>query len=38
LRAQREARRTGSRPMVDRGPGYEKMMRGEFTPWTRSNA
>ena len=24
------------RPMIDRGDGYEKMLRGEVVPWTRS--
>jgi N-methylhydantoinase B len=36
LRGKLAARRGGSRPMIDRGEGYEKMLRGEVLPWTRS--
>jgi N-methylhydantoinase B len=32
LRAGLRAARKGSLPMIDRGPGYEKMLRGEFGP------
>jgi N-methylhydantoinase B len=32
LRAQLNAGRKGPLPMIDRGPGYEKMLRGEFGP------
>jgi N-methylhydantoinase B len=37
--AQRErlkAKRGGARPMIDRGDGFEKMIRGEAKPWTHS--
>jgi N-methylhydantoinase B len=36
LRAKLKAERRGARPIIDRGEGYEKMLRGEFVPWTRS--
>jgi len=32
LRAALRAARTAPLPMIDRGPGYEKMLRGEFGP------
>lgn len=32
LRADLRAQRTGPLPMIDRGPGYERMMRGECAP------
>jgi N-methylhydantoinase B len=32
LRAELRAARTAPLPMIDRGPGYEKMLRGEFGP------
>ena len=28
--------RTSEPPMIDRGAGFEKMLRGEVKPWTRS--
>jgi N-methylhydantoinase B len=34
-RAELRARRTASLPMVDRGDGYEKMLRGECAPRMR---
>jgi N-methylhydantoinase B len=36
LRAKLCAERREHRPMIDRGQGYEKMLRGEVMPWTRS--
>jgi hypothetical protein len=36
LRAKLAARRGKDLPMIDRGEGYEKMLRGEVVPWTRS--
>jgi len=32
LRTEMRAARTAPLPMIDRGPGYEKMVRGEFGP------
>ena len=37
LRAQLAGKRTGPLPMIDRGEGFEKMMRGECEPRMRSN-
>jgi hypothetical protein len=31
-----QAQRGGARPAIDRGDGYEKMLRGEVKPWQRS--
>ena len=36
LRQQRSAERPGPPAIIDRGEGFEKMLRGEFKPWTRS--
>ena len=36
LRAKLEAGRSKDRPIIDRGEGYEKMIRGEVVPWTRT--
>jgi len=36
LRAKLVARRGKDLPMIDRGEGYAKMLRGEVVPWTRS--
>ena len=36
LRAKLHGRRRKDRPIIDRGDGYEKMLRGEVVPWTRS--
>ena len=36
LRTKHRASRTGTPPMIDRGEGYEKMIRGEFRPWVRT--
>ena len=36
LRAKLEAGRSKDRPIIDRGEGYEKMLRGEVMPWTRT--
>ena len=36
LRAKFKAARKSAPPMIDRGSGFEKMMRGEFKPWVRS--
>jgi N-methylhydantoinase B len=36
LRARLLAARRKDRPIIDRGEGYEKMLRGEVVPWTRS--
>jgi N-methylhydantoinase B len=36
LRAKPQGRRRKDRPIIDRGDGYEKMLRGEVVPWTRS--
>jgi N-methylhydantoinase B len=36
LRAKLQGRRRKDRPIIDRGDGYEKMLRGEVVPWTRS--
>ncbi len=36
LRAKLKAARKSAPPMIDRGSGFEKMMRGEFKPWVRS--
>jgi N-methylhydantoinase B len=36
LRRELRARRSEPLPMIDRGPGHEKMLRGEFKPWKRS--
>jgi N-methylhydantoinase B len=35
-RAELKAARTKEPPMIDRGSGFEKMIRGEFKPWVRS--
>jgi len=35
-RAELKAARGGAPPMIDRGTGFEKMMRGEVKPWVRS--
>ena len=32
LRAEMRAARKGPLPLIDRGPGYEKMLRGEYGP------
>ncbi len=37
LRQELKAARHGERPMIDRGPGFEKMIRGEIKPWVRSS-
>ena len=36
LRAELKAARTGAPVMIDRGAGFEKMLRGEFKPWVRT--
>jgi N-methylhydantoinase B len=36
LRARLLTARRKDRPIIDRGEGYEKMLRGEVVPWTRS--
>jgi N-methylhydantoinase B len=36
LRQKLKATRQGERPMIDRGPGFDKMIRGEVKPWVRS--
>jgi N-methylhydantoinase B len=36
LRDKLKAGRRGEPPMIDRGFGFEKMLRGEVKPWTRS--
>jgi N-methylhydantoinase B len=36
LRAKLKAARRSAPPMIDRGDGFEKMMRGEVKPWVRS--
>ena len=36
LREKLKACRRGEPPMIDRGSGFEKMLRGEVKPWTRS--
>jgi cyanuric acid amidohydrolase len=36
LREQMKAKRTAQLPMIDRGGGFEKMLRGEVKPWIRS--
>ena len=36
LRKKLKAARTSEPPMIDRGAGFEKMLRGEVKPWTRS--
>ena len=36
LRQKLKAARQGERPMIDRGSGFEKMLRGEIKPWVRS--
>jgi len=36
LRAKLQAGRSKDRPIIDRGEGYEKMVRGEVVPWTRT--
>ena len=35
LRAKLKAARKSAPPMIDRGSGFEKMMRGEVKPWVR---
>jgi N-methylhydantoinase B len=35
LRAALRAKRTAPPPMIDRGEGFEKMLRGEFAPRMR---
>jgi N-methylhydantoinase B len=35
LRAKLKAARTSAPPMIDRGTGFEKMIRGEVKPWVR---
>jgi N-methylhydantoinase B len=34
-RAELKAARTSAPPMIDRGTGFEKMIRGEVKPWAR---
>jgi N-methylhydantoinase B len=36
LREKLKAAQQGERPMIDRGSGFEKMIRGEVRPWVRS--
>jgi N-methylhydantoinase B len=36
LRERARSARQGIAPIIDRGEGFEKMLRGEFKPWTRS--
>jgi N-methylhydantoinase B len=36
LRQEMRARRTAPLPAIDRGPGHDKMLRGEVKPWKRS--
>ncbi len=36
LREKLKSARRGERPMIDRGAGFEKMLRGEVKPWVRS--
>jgi N-methylhydantoinase B len=36
LRAKLKAQRTDAPLMIDRGPGFEKMIRGEVKPWVRT--
>jgi hypothetical protein len=36
LRGQMRAGRNTPRPVIDRGTGREKMLRGEFKPWKQS--
>jgi len=36
LRAKLKSARTSKLSMIDRGEGFEKMIRGEVKPWTRS--
>ncbi|MGB6543725.1 MAG: hypothetical protein WBF03_22980, partial [Xanthobacteraceae bacterium] len=36
LRKKLKTARTSEPPMIDRGAGFEKMLRGEVKPWTRS--
>jgi N-methylhydantoinase B len=36
LREKLKAGRRGAPPMIDRGSGFERMLRGEVKPWTRS--
>jgi N-methylhydantoinase B len=36
LRAKKMAAQPKNPPMIDRGEGYEKMIRGEFKPWKRT--
>ena len=36
LREKLKAARRSEPPMIDRGSGFEKMIRGEVKPWVRS--
>jgi hypothetical protein len=36
LREKLKAECAGERRMIDRGPGFAKMLRGEVKPWTRT--
>ncbi len=36
LRNKLKGERRGERPMIDRGMGFEKMIRGDVKPWVRS--
>jgi N-methylhydantoinase B len=36
LRHKLRVERQGDRPMIDRGEGFDRMLRGEFKPWVRS--
>jgi N-methylhydantoinase B len=36
LREREQGARRSIPPIIDRGEGFEKMLRGEFKPWTRS--
>jgi hypothetical protein len=36
LRETLKAERTGQPLMIDRGAGFERMIRGEVKPWTRT--
>jgi N-methylhydantoinase B len=36
LRDQLRGKGSAARPVIDRGEGFERMLRGEFKPWVRS--
>jgi hypothetical protein len=36
LRKELRAQHNGARPIIERGEGFERMLRGEVKPWIRT--